>query len=238
MKINISTFSKILVTGLTLLMFVLWGASQIVLVDRQNQQSVVTLQQNLHAQVLQLQQKQKLWLQSQYYLLNTLAESPTESKNFQSFLWAYYQRNPSIWAVNLIYFDEQGRPVSKSNKPGCLQPKEMHRDDFANYLVPRFSSCRIDDKALLEIAGPVTSDGDEVVLLVSMDYFDFLNEFSILSDRKLQRAADTMEGIQYQEFSASGSRGTQVTIPIGDKSAVFGELHLDLQSIQLTNGAD
>ncbi len=233
MKLNISAFSAILVTSLTLLMFVLWGVSQIVLVDRQNQQSVVILQHNLHAQVLQLQQKQELWLQSQYYLLNTLAESPSESQNFQSFLWAYYQRNPSIWAVNLVHFDEQGQPVSKSNKPGCLQPKQMHRDDFANYLVPRFSSCRIDDKALLEIAGPVATDGNAVVLLVSMDYFDFLSEFSLLSERKLQRAADTTEGIQYQEFSASGSRGTRVTIPIGDKSAVFGELHLDLQSISL-----
>ena len=153
MKLNISNFSVILVTGLSLLMFVLWSLSLLVLVDRQNQQTATTLQQNLHAQVLQLQQKQQLWLQSQYYLLNTLAKSPADQQNFQSFLWDYYQRNPSIWAVNLVRFDQQGRPVSRSNKPGCLQPRQMHRDDFDDYLVPRISSCRIDDKALLEIAG-------------------------------------------------------------------------------------
>ena len=63
MKLNISNFSVILVTGLSLLMFVLWSLSLLVLVDRQNQQTATTLQQNLHAQVLQLQQKQQLWLQ-------------------------------------------------------------------------------------------------------------------------------------------------------------------------------
>jgi diguanylate cyclase (GGDEF)-like protein len=230
MKLNISNFSVILVTGLSLLMFVLWSLSLLVLVDRQNQQTATTLQQNLHAQVLQLQQKQQLWLQSQYYLLNTLAKSPADQQNFQSFLWDYYQRNPSIWAVNLVRFDQQGRPVSRSNKPGCLQPRQMHRDDFDDYLVPRISSCRIDDKALLEIAGPVLTDDNAVVLLVSMDYFNFLNEFSFLSGRRLQHAADTKQGIQYREFSASGNGGKQMTIPVGEEG-VFGELHLALNPI-------
>jgi diguanylate cyclase (GGDEF)-like protein len=230
MKLNISNFSVILVTGLSLLMFVLWSLSLLVLVDRQNQQTATTLQQNLHAQVLQLQQKQQLWLQSQYYLLNTLAKSPADQQNFQSFLWDYYQRNPSIWAVNLVRFDQQGRPVSRSNKPGCLQPRQMHRDDFDDYLVPRISSCRIDDKALLEIAGPVSTDDNAVVLLVSMDYFNFLNEFSFLSGRRLQHAADTKQGIQYREFSASGNHGKQMTIPVGEEG-VFGELHLALNPI-------
>jgi diguanylate cyclase (GGDEF)-like protein len=231
MKLNISTFSVILVAGLSLLMFGLWSLSLLVLVDRQNQQTAQTQQHNLHAQVLQLQQKQKLWLQSQYYLLNTLAKSPTDKQNFQSFLWDYYQRNPSIWAVNLVEFDQQGRPVSRSKKPGCLQPNQMRRDDFDNFLVPRISSCRIDDKALLEIAGPATTDDKAVVLLVSMDYFDFLNEFSILSGRRLQRATDTLQGIQYREFSATGNRGTQLLIPIGERDAIFGELHLELQPL-------
>jgi diguanylate cyclase (GGDEF)-like protein len=234
MKLNISNFSVILVTGLSLLMFVLWSLSLLVLVDRQNQQTAVILQQNLHAQVLQLQQKQQLWLQSQYYLLNTLAKSPADQQNFQSFLWDYYQRNPSIWAVNLVRFDQQGRPVSRSTKPGCLQPRQMHRDDFDDFLVPRISSCRIDDKALLEIAGPVSTDDNAVVLLVSMDYFNFLNEFSFLSGRRLQHAADTKQGIQYREFSANGNRGKQMTIPVGEEG-VFGELHLELKPISFWN---
>jgi diguanylate cyclase (GGDEF)-like protein len=233
MKLNISTFSVILVAGLGLLMFVLWSLSLLVLVDRQNQQTAVTLQQHLHAQVLQLQQKQQLWLQSQYYLLNTLAKSPADKQDFQSFLWDYYQRNPSIWAVNLVQFDQQGRPVSRSRKPGCLQPNQIHRDDYDNFLVPRISSCRIDDKALLEIAGPATTDDNAVVLLVSMDYFDFLNEFSILSGRRLQHATDTMQGIQYQEFSATGNLGAQLVIPIGERDAIFGELHLELRQLSV-----
>ena len=231
MKLNISSFGVLLVASLSLLMFLLWCLSLLVLVERQNQQNAEVFQQNWHAQVLQLQQKQQLWLQSQYYLLNTLAESSAESQNFQSFLWDYYQRNSSIWAVNLVQFDEQGLPVSKSSKPGCLQPQQMHREDYKDYLVPRISSCRIDDKALLEISGPVAAGGNAAVLLVSMEYFDFLNEFSSLSGRRLQRATDTTDGIQYQEFSANAGRGKPVIIPIGDQSAVFGQLHLELHSI-------
>ena len=233
MRPNISTFSVILVAGLGLLMFVLWSLSLLVLVDRQNQQAAETLQQNLHAQVLQLQQEQRLWLQSQYYLLNTLAKSPADKQNFQSFLWDYYQRNPSIWAVNLVEFDQQGHPVSKSKKPGCLQPNQMRREDFDNFLVPRISSCRVDDKALLEIAGPASNDGSAVVLLVSMDYFDFLNKFSVLSGRRLQRTPDNLQGIQYQEFSASGISATQLVVPIGERAAIFGELHLELRQISV-----
>jgi len=231
MKLNILNFNVILVAGLTLVMFLLWSLSLLVLVDRQNQQNAVTYRQDLHGQVLQLQQKQRLWLQSQYYLLNTLAESPSESQNFQGFLWDYYQRNPSIWAVNLIQFDERGNPVSKSSKPGCLQPGQMHRDDFDDYLVPGITSCRIDDKALLEIAGPVATDGSARVLLVSMDYFDFLNEFSAVSGRRLQRAADSERGIQYHEFGLNVGSAMQVTIPIGETTSVFGELRLSVQPI-------
>ncbi len=231
MKLNISSFSVLLVISLTLLMFALWCVSLLALIDRQNEQNAVTQRQNLHTQVLQLQQKQQLWLQSQYYLIGTLAESSADAQTFQSFLWSYYQRNPSIWAVNLMHFDPEGLPVSRSNKPGCLQPGQMHRDKFDDFLVPQISSCRIDDKALLEIAGPIAAEGNPAVLLVSMDYFDFLNEFSNLSGRRLQRAADTAQGIQYQEFSTNGNRSTQITIPVKEKDAVFGELHLEMQAL-------
>jgi diguanylate cyclase (GGDEF)-like protein len=233
MKLRISSFNALLIIGFALLMFMLWIVSLLVLAERQNQQADTTLRHNLRVQVQQLQQNQQLWLQSQYYLLNTLAKSPDDNQNFQSFLWGYYQRNPSIWAVNLVQFDERGLPVSKSNKPGCLQPDQMLRYRFDNFLVPRISSCRIDDKALLEIAGPVVSDGDAVVLLVSMDYFDFLNEFSSLTGRKMQRAGDSAESFQYYEFGAGKSGGSRISIPIGHAGAVSGELHLKREPLSL-----
>jgi len=212
-------------------MFVLWMVSLMVLTDRQNEQSGSTLQHNLQAQIQQLQQNQQLWLQSQYYLLNTLAKSPDDNQNFQSFLWGYYQRNPSIWSVNLVQFNERGLPLSKSSKPGCLQPEQMLRANFDNFLVPRISRCRIDDKALLEIAGPVVSDGDAVVLLVSMDYFDYLHEFSNLTGRKLQRAADAAQDSQFFEFGVAASDKNLIRVKIGVPGEVFGELYLKPQPL-------
>ena len=226
-----SSFSALLVGSLSLLMFVLWMVSLLVLADKQNEQSDSTLQHNLKAQIQQLQQNQQLWLQSQYYLLNTLAKSPDDNQNFQSFLWGYYQRNPYIWAVNLVQFNERGLPLSRSSKPGCLQPDQMLRANFDNFLVPRISSCRIDDKALLEIAGPVVANGDAVVLLVSMDYFDFLNEFSNLTGRKLQRLADTEQGYQFFEFGATASDTNLIRINVGVPGEVFAELYLKPQPL-------
>ena len=55
MKLRISSFNALLIGGLTLLMFLLWIVSLLVLTDRQNQQAGVTLQHNLRVQVQQLQ---------------------------------------------------------------------------------------------------------------------------------------------------------------------------------------
>ena len=226
MKIQITWFSGLLVFGMALLMVLLWCASLMVLIDQQNRQSAIDFQQNHQSQLLQLQQKQRLWLQSQFYLLSSLAESGPKNQSFQSFVWDYYQRNPDIWAVNLVHFDPQGAPLSRSARPGCLQPQQMNRSDFEDFLIPRLSVCRIDDKALLEIAGPVSVADGTAVLLVSMDYFGFLKEFSTLTQRKLQRNVDSSEGIQYQEFSSSGDPGRRVTLPLGDAGDVQGQLHL------------
>jgi len=230
-KLSIASFSALLVGSLTLLKFVLWMVALMVLTDRQNEQSGSTSQHDLQAQIQQLQQNQQLWLQSQYYLLNTLAKSPDDNQNFQSFLWGYYQRNPSIWSVNLVQFNERGLPLSKSSKPGCLQPEQMLRANFDNFLVPRISRCRIDDKALLEIAGPVVSDGDAVVVLVSMDYFDYLHEFSNLTGRKLQRAADAAQDSQFFEFGVAASDKNLIRVKIGVPGEVFGELYLKPQPL-------
>ena len=231
MKLNVSKFSVLLVAGLALLMFVIWCLSLLVIVDRQNRQDAASLRQNLQGQVLQLQQKQRLWLQSQYYLLNTLAETSAKRGRFHTFLWEYYQRNPSIWSVNLVEFDGLGNPVSRSSKPGCLQPRQMHRDDFDNYLLPEIYSCSIDDKALLEIAGPVSSSDSAQVLLVSMDYFDFLNEFSTLTGRRLQRVAADDERVVYEEFGLGAGAGERLVIPLGDSEGVAGELHLGMRPV-------
>ena len=231
MKLSLSSFVALLLGGLCLLMFALWLGSLLVFAERQNQQSDSTMQHNLQVQIQQLQQNQKLWLQSQYYLLNTLAKSPNENQNFQSFLWGYYQRNPSIWAVNRVQFNDRGLPLSKSNKPGCLQPDQLLRFKFDNFLVPRISSCRIDDKALLEIAGPVVTDGTPMMLLVSMDYFDFLNEFSNLTGRKLQRAADIGQGFQFYEFGLGENEGETIRVELLEAGDVFGEIYFNVQPL-------
>ncbi len=224
MKINISAFSLLVVSGLVLLLFLLWSMSLAFTVARQNQLEAEAFEQEARVQLQQLQQNQRDWLREQFFTLNALAESATARQNFQSLLLDYYQRNPSVWAANLVFFDDAGRPVSKSSKPGCLQPQQMRLQDFR---LPAIAGCRIDDKVLLEISGPVADGVGAAALLVSMDYFEFLNVYSELSGRRLQRAVDKGDGIQFEEFSASGKRGSVITIPFDDASGIAGELHLN-----------
>ena len=139
MRINISVFSLLIVGGLSLLLLLLWSVSLALTVARQNQIDTASFQRESQVQLDQLQQNQRDWLQAQFYTLNALAESAAARQNFQSLLLDYYQRNPSIWAVNLIVFDGEGKPVSDSSKPGCLQPGQMRLQDLQ---APSISSCR------------------------------------------------------------------------------------------------
>ena len=230
MKLSLSSISAILVGGLSLLLFLLWLVSLMVLAERQNQQSDATLQQNLSAQVLQLQQSQQLWLQSQYYLLNSYLKSDVDRQRFQSFLWSYYQRNPSIWAVNLVEFDALGRPQAGSSKAGCLQPLQLRELRFEDFRLPRISSCEVDGKALLEIAGPVSTEAAPIVLLVSMDYFGFLDEFSRLTGRKLTAVAGIDGGFRFDQVNPGEDSELAITIPIGDAGSIHAELRLQHRS--------
>ncbi len=231
MKIQISTLTASLVFGLIIVMFILWSASLLVLLERQNVHNSEAFTNSWRHQLNQLQQKQQLWLQSQYYMLNTLAESSSEQRKFHSIVLEYYKRNPDIWAVNLVFFDDQGLPASLTSKPGCLQPAQMRKSDFGDLLVPTVSSCRIDDKALLEIAGPVSIEGRDAVLLISMDYFSFLREFSSLSYRRLQRSPDSADGFLFREYGPANGRAIPISISVGDVSGVSAQVQLSLQPL-------
>ena len=233
MRFSLSTFAALLVGAFALAVLLLWAGSMVLFAERQGEQSELVLQQNLQAQVRQLQQNQELWLQSQYYLLSNLARSDDENRNFQSFLWGYYQRNPAIWAVNLVEFNDRGLPISKSSKPGCLQTEQLRRFKFDNFLVPRVESCRIDDKALLEIAGPVVREGSPTVLLVSMDYFDFLLEFSNLTGRELQRVAGDDAVFRFQEFGLDEVDSARLRVDLIESGNLFGEIFLDARPVPL-----
>ena len=99
MKLNISAFSILLVGGLLAIIFVLWCLSLLSLLELQNERAAERFREHWQSQVVQLQQNQQRWLQSQFHLFNTLAESLQEEQKFQSFVLDYYQRNPNIWAV-------------------------------------------------------------------------------------------------------------------------------------------
>ena len=137
MRIGLTRFSGLLLAGLVALMLAIWSLSVMALLERQNRQGADAMRQAWQGQVLQLQEKQRLWLQSQFYLLAALAESPDERRDFQSFVLQYYQRNPEIWAVNLLRFAPIADELKALDEEIVINSTRFRWRDIRNQLKTR-----------------------------------------------------------------------------------------------------
>jgi diguanylate cyclase (GGDEF)-like protein len=231
MKIRLPLFSAGLILGIVLVSMLVWSWSLQQVVQQENRTRSEAYNQLWQAQISLFQQKQRLWLQSQYYLISTLLGSRNQDQRLQAFLWDYYQRNPNVRSVSLIEFDDSGQARFQPPKAGCLQLDQNSRQEFKNFLVPRINSCRVGDKALLEIVGPILQSDRNSALVVSMDYFSFLVEFSIAADKKLQMISGSDELIEYTEVSDSDNSMKALTIDFEDSGQALGRLYLARQPL-------
>jgi len=232
MKFKLPLFSASLIIGLALVSLVAWSWSLQQVIQQENRIQSAALKQLWQAQITYFQQKQRLWLQSQFQLISTLLESGDQDQRLQTFLWEYYQRYPSIRSVLLVKFDQNGEIKSYPPKPGCLPIKQSNQQDFKNYLVPRISSCRVVDQVLLEIVGPVPSSGNDSVLIVSMNFFSFLKEFSNVANKTLQMNLSSTDVIEYTEVKNSNDDIDALTISLEEGGLLLGKLHLGIQPIR------
>ncbi len=216
---------------MALVALLVWSWSLQLVIQQLNSNQSAAYRQLWQAQISHLQQKQRLWLQSQYYLISTLLGSRNQDRRLQAFLWDYYQRNPNVRTVSLIEFNPDGETRHQPPRAGCLNLDQSSRQEFKNYLVPRFSSCRVDDMVLLEIVGPVLQSSRNSALVISMDYFSFMNEFSNAAEKKLLLTGATGNLIEYSEVSYSADNNDVFTINFKEEGQLLGQLHLARQSL-------
>lgn len=231
MKIRLPLFSASLILGMALVALLVWSWSLQQVIQKENRIQSAAYRQLWQAQISHLQQKQRLWLQSQYYLISTLLGSRNQDQRLQAFLWDYYQRNPNVRSVSLIEFNPDGKIRYQPPKAGCLNLDQSSRQEFKNFLVPRFTSCRVSDKALLEIVGPVLQSSRNSALVISMDYFSFMKEFSNAAEKKLVLSGATQNLIEYSEVSDSRDNYDTFTINFEEEGQLLGQLHLARQSL-------
>ncbi len=231
MKIRLPLFSASLILGMALVALLVWSWSLQQVIQKENRIQSADYRQLWQAQISHLQQKQRLWLQSQYYLISTLLGSRNQDQRLQAFLWDYYQRNPNVRSVSLIEFNPDGKIRYQPPKAGCLNLDQSSRQEFKNFLVPRFTSCRVGDKALLEIVGPVLQSSRNSALVISMDYFSFMKEFSNAAEKKLVLSGATQNLIEYSEVSDSRDNYDTFTINFEEEGQLLGQLHLARQSL-------
>lgn len=238
-KLNLQQFSASLILVLALVSMLIWSWSLQLIVDNGNQALILQTKQLRESQISYLQQKQRLWLQSQYYLISTLIKSKTakteslktegQRKYLQSFVWEYYQRNPSIWSVALLESDLVGELTSKAVKSGCLIPDKASLKMVSDFFVPLISSCLVDGKALLEMVGPVA--GSDAVLIVSMDYFSFVTELSGLTQDKISLNGSTNNLLEFTELTKGVTPENTFNITIANQSQSLGVVRLSWQPI-------
>ncbi len=235
MKMRLPFFSASLILGMALVALLVWSWSLQQVVQQENSNQSAAYRQLRQAQISLLQQKQQLWLQSQYYLISTLLGSRNQDRRLQAFLWDYYQRNPNVRSVSLIEFNPDGETRYQPPKAGCLNLDQGSRQEFSNYLVPRFTSCRVDDKALLEIVGPVLQSSRNSALVISMDYFSFMKEFSSAAGKKLLLSSAAEDVIEFTEVSDSADNHDVITINFEEQGQLLGRVHLARRSLGFTD---
>jgi diguanylate cyclase (GGDEF)-like protein len=241
-KLNLQQFSAGLILVLVLVSMLIWSWSLQLIVDNGNQALMQQTQQLRESQIGHLQQKQQLWLQSQYYLISNLVETErlktarlktdglkTEKQReyLQSFLSGYYQKNPNIWSVALLEPGLVGKSASKAVKPGCLLPDKVSIKSVSDSFVPLISSCHIDGKTLLELVGPVA--GSDAVLIISMDYFSFMTELSVLTQDKIGLNASTGSPLEFTELVHGAAPENAFKITIANQSQTLGVIRLSWQ---------
>ncbi|MFT5218095.1 MAG: diguanylate cyclase (GGDEF)-like protein [Planctomycetota bacterium] len=222
MKISISSFNIALITGLSFLMFLLWCSSLMLLLNSQNERLAQSLQQTTLGQVSHLQQRQRQWLLSQFNSLRSLIESADDGQSYHQFLWDYRQRNTQVQAVTVVVFDS----LESTRRMSCIDAPALTTAQFPEGKLPTISSCRKNEFALIEIVGPLSVAGKPGALIVSMDYFSFIDELTRLSGRLLHRNEKVLPAIEFNEPVKNKASTERVKVAIAKQGMEFGQLNL------------
>ena len=219
---------------LALVSMLIWSWSLQLIVDDGNQALMLQTKQLRESQIGYLQQKQMLWLQSQYSLISTILKTESvgienQSEHLQSFVWDYYQRNPNIWSVALLEPSLLEELSLKAFKPGCLSTDKVSLKSMSDSFVPLTSSCLVGGKALLEMAGTVA--GSDAVLIVSTDYFSFMTELVGLTQDKISLNTTTDNQLEFTELANGVASENAFTITIANQNKTLGLVHLSWQPI-------
>jgi diguanylate cyclase (GGDEF)-like protein len=228
-KLNLQQYSVSLVLGLVLVLMLVWSWSLQLIVDQGNQALMLQTKQLRESQIGYLQQKQQLWLQSQYSLISTLVKTQSQHNYSQSFIQEYYQRNPNIWSVALLESEFVNELTSEALKPGCLVTDKVGLKAVSNSFLPMISSCHIDGKALLEMSGSLA--GSDAVLIISMDYFSFITELSKLTQGKVSPNASVDNPLEFEELANGIPSENAFNVTVANQNQILGGIRLSWQSV-------
>jgi diguanylate cyclase (GGDEF)-like protein len=228
-KLNLQQFSVSLVLGLIIVLMLVWSWSLQLIVDQGNQALMLQTKQLRESQIGYLQQKQELWLQSQYSLISTLVKTQSQHEHSQSFVQEYYQRNPNIWSVALLKSEFVNELTSEAFKPGCLVTDKMSLKAVSDSFLPLISSCHLGGKALLEMSGSLP--GSDSVLIISMDYFSFITDLSELTQGKVSLNATADNSLKFEELANGFPPKNTFNVKVVRQNKVLGDIRLSWHSV-------
>jgi diguanylate cyclase (GGDEF)-like protein len=228
-KLNLQQYGISLVLAWVVVLILVWSWSLQLIVDQGNKARMLQMKQLRESQIGYLQQKQELWLQSQYSLISALVKTQSQHGDSQPLIQEYYQRNPNIWSVALLESGPDNELTSETLKPGCLVTDRLSLKAISDSFLPLISSCHMGGKALLEMSGSLP--GTDALLIISMDYFSFITEFSELTQGQISLDVTADNRFKFEELANGFPPKNTFNVTIVRQNKVLGDIRLSWQSV-------
>ncbi|MFT5504919.1 MAG: diguanylate cyclase (GGDEF)-like protein [Gammaproteobacteria bacterium] len=222
MTFEIKKFTIVVLALFTvvLLLLTFWLGSNIIA-----EQRLIGDKQRLNLyklQIEQLEEKQKLWLQSQFYLVASLLEDRPDNRSIPFYLRDYYQRNPGIISIYLT--DQVDLAVPADDKISCFGDGLSAKPSML--LMPVITGCSSTKYVILEMAGPLTIKGQLQILSLNMDYFQFIAELESLVSVQFKEHVGDDDLKYFMDIRLGEDRDAGFALPLAINSVNLGVMYL------------
>lgn len=190
MKLGIHHYTLILLLMLSASSIGLWTLLQYQQHQQQQADAYVQQLQSWQAQIKTSQSEQLLWLQSRFYDMRSGLQQRLDGTDREQYLKQYTQ-NVSDLKLAMLYANAPAQQTEESSD--CIRLAKTLFADLDKGTPPLFFSCSHQQQPMMGVKGDFRIYGHSMGLVLLMDYFGFLPEFSRLAGKQLlqQQAEDS-----------------------------------------------
>lgn len=185
-------------------------------------------QQSWQQQIQLAQSNQLLWLQSRFYDLYSGIKLRLDLASHRSYLQDYLGQEKELKQAFLI---QANSPQQSEVQSDCITLAQSLFADLEQGSPPLFFSCIHQQQAMTGVKGNFRVYGQAMELVILMDFFSFIPEFSQISGKQLELdTSDPNTGIVFSE-ATGGEFDLLHEIVFNRDQLVLGSLRLNVQRV-------